>query len=672
MNVHDEQQHNAQIESDDSDFLMYRILARPESINVKSKKQFRIIPKHLNNDQELDMSDDDEYEQNNDIDNNENETEPGKDIFHRFETEDEIGGGGEETEPAFFNHDSTSDGGEDIVDTEEDRQYEVDHNDNDSHSNKVAFFENMVSSPPQDYDEDHDQVSISSHHHDRENDNNNNNMEAMFRNVADDLQSLSGASDASKSQRSRRRKHHRRHHGHRRRRRHNDEDETLESEEYIAERQESSGVGFFEDPNENDGYVQEQYGGDEIDQGEGYYEDDFPDLPAHEFETEEEEGDEDEGMDHRPAPPPPQAPRHRQQEEKRQNPPRRANDQHNNYGGASYDHGYNDDQRREEERERTYESGHRQIRRSNDDPEVVLEKRGILCELDKLKLQGVMLTRQYTMQDSLDEMQYELDTHTKNIEMIGWVNQIKSMMGLSFYGLEVGNNMTGRWMKIDGWAQQMNSTLSQFDNALEKIYKRYLRRADKNPFMEILQIILMSLAACHFGNWISNVVSQNSGNNPLGAMLSGLMGGGGMGSMFGGGGNQQQQQQQQQGGFSMPQFPTYQQQQQQAFARQQQPQQQQPRPTPYPQAATNPPPPRNQTQTQTQNAAAPSGNSYGTPAPPPRSTDNTARRPLRRPRGGPPPTSSGDGQVGGNANQPMLGSLMSVLQGSQGRSIPTQ
>jgi hypothetical protein len=104
-----------------------------------------------------------------------------------------------------------------------------------------------------------------------------------------------------------------------------------------------------------------------------------------------------------------------------------------------------------------------------------LEKQGFLIELANLKAKGVTLSRDFTLRDSLAEMEFELTKQTHNITTRNSVNFMRDMLRIIINGIEIGNSKFGPFVSIDGWAESVTTDMQKYDHCLERLYKRYWR-----------------------------------------------------------------------------------------------------------------------------------------------------------------------------------------------------
>lgn len=142
-----------------------------------------------------------------------------------------------------------------------------------------------------------------------------------------------------------------------------------------------------------------------------------------------------------------------------------------------------------------------------------LEKQGIMLELHALQAKGVRLTREFTMEDSLNELEFELQKQTSMLNTISAVQNMKDVLRLGLNGLELANSKLGPFICMEGWAESLTADMKRFDAPLEKLYKRYWRKASMSPLMELAMIILGSLAMHHFKTKIFGRVAPSSSSS---------------------------------------------------------------------------------------------------------------------------------------------------------------
>lgn len=151
--------------------------------------------------------------------------------------------------------------------------------------------------------------------------------------------------------------------------------------------------------------------------------------------------------------------------------------------------------------------------------ELMLEKQSVLLELERLKGQGIVLSKTYTLQDRIDDMQFEVRRHLLNIDEQNTVQFMRDGMRLLFTGVEIANSKMGPFLDLDGWATEVGKDISKYDSSLSKLYRKYWKRSTMSPEMELAVGILGSMGMHHFKKKMGNVMGSGGG---LGGMMGGL------------------------------------------------------------------------------------------------------------------------------------------------------
>jgi len=130
--------------------------------------------------------------------------------------------------------------------------------------------------------------------------------------------------------------------------------------------------------------------------------------------------------------------------------------------------------------------------------EINREKQGYLLELEKLRQQGVQLTKMYSMGDTLEEIQYEYERIKMNQDSINAVNFMRDVMKLALTGVELANAKLGPVLHLDGWSKEVTSDMHRYDHCLERLYKKHWRKGSMSPESELLFLLLGSMIMYHF------------------------------------------------------------------------------------------------------------------------------------------------------------------------------
>jgi hypothetical protein len=133
--------------------------------------------------------------------------------------------------------------------------------------------------------------------------------------------------------------------------------------------------------------------------------------------------------------------------------------------------------------------------------ELLREKFKYLRKLENLEAKGVNLTKKYTMESPLAEMQgeYEMIMEEKTKQ-----NSIKfqgNMLMACINGIEFLNNRFDPFdVKLDGWSEQVNENLTDYDEIFGELYDKYKSRASMAPELKLLFQLGGSAMMVHMTN----------------------------------------------------------------------------------------------------------------------------------------------------------------------------
>lgn len=166
-----------------------------------------------------------------------------------------------------------------------------------------------------------------------------------------------------------------------------------------------------------------------------------------------------------------------------------------------------------------------------------LEKQAYLIELQQLEKKGVALSRAFSMDDSIAELEFEVTKQNAGLSTANSVAFMRDSLRLLISGVEVGNQKLGPFLSIDGWSSSVCHDMSRYDHALERVYKRYFRKQQLSPILELAWLLIGSMVMFHVKNKIFGTASTGQGGHDgegvgTGAGTGGL-GGGGLGGLLG-------------------------------------------------------------------------------------------------------------------------------------------
>ena len=133
--------------------------------------------------------------------------------------------------------------------------------------------------------------------------------------------------------------------------------------------------------------------------------------------------------------------------------------------------------------------------------ELLREKFKFLRKLEALEKKGVELTKKYNMESDLSEMQgeYEMIMEEKSKQ-----NSIKfqgNMMMAIINGIEFLNNRFDPFdVKLDGWGEQINENISDYDEVFGELYDKYKSKASIAPELKLMFQLGGSALMVHMTN----------------------------------------------------------------------------------------------------------------------------------------------------------------------------
>ena len=133
--------------------------------------------------------------------------------------------------------------------------------------------------------------------------------------------------------------------------------------------------------------------------------------------------------------------------------------------------------------------------------EVLREKFKYLRKLEALEKKGVELSKKYNMESSLQEMMGEYETIMEEKAKQNSVKFQGNMMMAIINGIEFLNNRFDPFdIKLDGWGEQLNENITDYDEIFGELYDKYKSRASMSPELKLLFQLGGSAMMVHMTN----------------------------------------------------------------------------------------------------------------------------------------------------------------------------
>ena len=133
--------------------------------------------------------------------------------------------------------------------------------------------------------------------------------------------------------------------------------------------------------------------------------------------------------------------------------------------------------------------------------EMLREKFKVLRKLEAIERKGGKLTKKYSMDSSLDEMQGEYEMIIAEKERSNSCKFQGRMLMAAVTGLEFLNNRFDPFdVKLDGWSEQLNENIDDYDEIFAELHEKYKSKAKMAPELKLLFQLGGSAIMVHMTN----------------------------------------------------------------------------------------------------------------------------------------------------------------------------
>ena len=133
--------------------------------------------------------------------------------------------------------------------------------------------------------------------------------------------------------------------------------------------------------------------------------------------------------------------------------------------------------------------------------DLLKEKFSYLRKLEALEKKGVDLSKKYTMESPLAEMQGEYETIMDEKTKQNSVKFQGNMLMAVINGIEFLNNRFDPFdIKLDGWSEQVNENVTDYDEIFGELHEKYKSKATMAPELKLLFQLGGSAMMVHMTN----------------------------------------------------------------------------------------------------------------------------------------------------------------------------
>ena len=129
------------------------------------------------------------------------------------------------------------------------------------------------------------------------------------------------------------------------------------------------------------------------------------------------------------------------------------------------------------------------------------EKQDILFKLERLYKRGLPMTKRFSMESSLDEMQSEFDKLKSQRDIDNSLKFQRKMLMAFVTGVEFLNNKFDPFdVKLDGWSESMHESVNDYDEVFEELHEKYKGKAQVAPELKLMMMVGGSAFMFHLTN----------------------------------------------------------------------------------------------------------------------------------------------------------------------------
>lgn len=135
---------------------------------------------------------------------------------------------------------------------------------------------------------------------------------------------------------------------------------------------------------------------------------------------------------------------------------------------------------------------------SRDPANIRKEKLYYLRKLQDHIRNGIRPSYNYTLQDEADDIRAEVEHIESSLNAQQSVTFMKTSLQIILQGIESLNRKFGPFLSLDGWSQEVCRDMNKYNHVLERLYRRYFRKSERSPIVELGLILGTSMIMYHF------------------------------------------------------------------------------------------------------------------------------------------------------------------------------
>jgi len=140
------------------------------------------------------------------------------------------------------------------------------------------------------------------------------------------------------------------------------------------------------------------------------------------------------------------------------------------------------------------------------------EKQQMILDLQRLRSHpGIVLSREWSMEDDIEDISFELKRLTLQVDEVNNVAMMRNGLQLACTGIEM---MSKRYniLDLDGWSSEVCRDMTRYERGLGRLYRKYWRRSTaSSPEADVAMSLVSSMAMFHLRRTFSKRVFDRGG-----------------------------------------------------------------------------------------------------------------------------------------------------------------
>jgi len=120
-----------------------------------------------------------------------------------------------------------------------------------------------------------------------------------------------------------------------------------------------------------------------------------------------------------------------------------------------------------------------------------------LIELEIMRSQGISLTREYSVNDRLCDIQFEIRKQLLMEDERASIASMRSAVVVASKLVEVFNEKLGSPLQLSGWSREVRRNAACYDAPLSRIHRKYQRRSNTAPEIALVMGLMTSVGMYH-------------------------------------------------------------------------------------------------------------------------------------------------------------------------------